>query len=119
MNDTELHAALEARGYVKEHTGGNCHAYRKGKVVITGADGDLPSLHWYTIGVWQDWHNSCESTEIACDMSDEYPDVNEPRDIWADIAEAERLAAEDEDEDAPCPIHRQPLSRCPHSCSNA
>lgn len=95
MTDQELHLALEAQGFVKEHTGGNCHAYRRGHIVITGADGDLPSLHWFTVSVWPDWHGSPESVFDLCDASAEYPDVpyvGEPRDIWADIATAEREA---------------------------
>lgn len=47
MNDTELHARLEAQGFIRTFNGGNTHIYVKGDIVVSGADGDLPSEHWY------------------------------------------------------------------------
>lgn len=94
MNDTELHAALEARGYTKEHNGGGTFIYRKGNIVVSGADGDLPCLHWYSIGIHTDWQSGEESWHNFIDWSDE-PDfaaLGGPRNLYADLSDAELMA---------------------------
>lgn len=96
MTDEQLHAALEARGYAREFNGGGTYIYRKGMVVISGADCDLPSLHWYGIGIYADWLNdvdSCFAGFADFTAEDGFSDMGPARDIWADIAEAEAMAA--------------------------
>ena len=93
--DDQLHAALEARGYVKEHNGGNTHIYRRGNVVVSGADGDLPSPHWFTIGAYVDWERDGNDLHYCCsDFSDEpgFEDQGGPLDIFAELDKAEYLA---------------------------
>ncbi len=95
MTDDQLHARLEAQGYAKEHNGGGTFIYRKGNVVVSGADGDLPSVHWFMVGIYADWANDAESVvHTFTDWSGfpEFADMGGPRDIWADLADAELMA---------------------------
>lgn len=91
--DSELHAALEARGYVKEHNGGGTFIYRKGNIVVSGSDGDLPSLHWFMIGLYADWLNGFDCIKSWSDWSalPDYAHMGGPLDIWACLQEAESM----------------------------
>jgi hypothetical protein len=93
--DAALHARLEAQGYAKQHNGGCTHVYTKGNIVVSGADGDLPSLHWYCIGIYSDWQGSDDCWHNFSDWTayPEFSDMGGPRDLWADLADAELMAA--------------------------
>jgi hypothetical protein len=89
---TDLITRLEAQGWRKEHEGGNCHSMRKGALVLTGFDGDLPDSNWFYVGLY-----GAPDDELPLwsesDASAEFPDINPPRDIWAAIREGEARAA--------------------------
>jgi hypothetical protein len=94
MRDHELFAALVARGFKKEHQGGGTHAFVKGNIVVSGADADMPSEHWYCVTVYENWPESSDGVLwTVTDRSGDFEFVDEaPRAIWADILIAEEMA---------------------------
>lgn len=99
MTDEELNAALENKGYVLETQGMAPPLYRKGNIVVSGADCDLPSEHWYTIAIYTEWFAGSEVEWFQSDYSGVpgFEDQDGPRDFWADLALAEARLAADED----------------------
>ena len=93
MDDATLHTQLAARGYALTHNGGNTHVFIKGNIVVSGADGDLPSEHWYCVALYNDWENCGDALQQFSDWSAEsgFADMGGPRDIWADIDTLERM----------------------------
>lgn len=93
MTDQELHAALAAQGWRTEFNGGGTHIMRKGALVLSGVDGDLPSLHWYCLTVSPQWDSQPDAAPVHSftDASAEWQD-SQPRDLWADIREATAIA---------------------------
>ena len=90
MNDKELYSKLEALGWRRESNGGNTHVMRKGALVLCGADGGMPSLHYFTLMVAPQWDIDAdiEPQWQTVDISDQWKEC-EPRDLWEMIAVAE------------------------------
>lgn len=84
---------LEGRGYVREFQGGNIHVMRRGNIIVSGVDGDLPSEGWWMIGVYHNWDNAEEFPQWDCvDQSADGPNFPK-RDFAHCIAEAEKVEA--------------------------
>ena len=88
---TDLIETLTAQGWRKEHEGGNCHSMRKGQLVLTGFDGDLPQDGWWMIGLYRAPDDDAPLWSES-DASAEWPDINAPRDFWATVREGEAQA---------------------------
>lgn len=86
MND--LISQLEAQGWRKEHEG---HSMRKGALVLTGFDGDLPRDGWWMISLYRAPDDELPMWSES-DASAEWPDINAPRDFWAAVREGEAQA---------------------------
>lgn len=86
---------LENSGFERIPNGGGTHVMRKGMIIVSGADGDLPDANWYCIGVYPDWENpECAAVWTKWDWSAEYPDMNSPRDFRADLELARLVESE-------------------------
>lgn len=91
----DLATQLEAQGFTRFANGGGTHVMRKDDIVISGADGDLPDWHWYTVARYTDWEGDPETEALISytDWSAEFPDMNEPREFWTDLAMVQRWRA--------------------------
>lgn len=82
---------IEDRGFSFFENGGGTKILRKGKLVVSGADGDLPGWNWFTIATYENFEDhDCEPEFCESDFSAEFPDMNEPRDFFEVLNEAEK-----------------------------
>jgi hypothetical protein len=83
--------SLIAEGWQKHFNGGGTHILRKGRLVLSGADGDLPDSGWWILALYSDWEAQ-DSLPVwsMSDESSEYPETP-ARDLAEAIAEGEAL----------------------------
>lgn len=83
--------SLIAEGWSLFHNGGGTHVLRKGRLILSGADGDLPDSGWFMLALYRDWDSDLDSLVwSATDASAEgWHDMGGPLDIRAAIAEGE------------------------------
>lgn len=96
MTTYEIHMLLEQRGYIREPNGGGTEIFRKGNIVVSGTDGDLPQEGWWMIGVYTDWINN--GSDIIWSMSDwtsepDFADQGGPLDFAKALGLAEQAVA--------------------------
>lgn len=107
-----LAESLLAEGWTRFHNGGGTHVLRKGRLILSGADGDLPDSGWFMLALYRDWDSDLDSLVwSATDASAEgWQDMGGPLDIREAIAEGEAqeiaLAMREGREIAPASIDR-------------
>lgn len=83
--------SLIAQGWQKFANGGGTHVLRKGRLVLSGADGDLPDSGWFMLALYRDWDSDLDSLVwSATDASAEgWHDMGGPLNLGETIAEGE------------------------------
>lgn len=84
--------SLIAEGWNLRAEGGNLQSLVKGRLVLSGFDGDLPDSGWFMLGLYRDPEDMDSLVWSASDGSAEWKDASGPLDIRAAIAEGQRRA---------------------------
>lgn len=90
---------LERLGWTVFPNGGGTRLLRKGALVLSGFDGDLPDDHWFTVTLWPDF-DSGESEHVwgLSDGTAEFADCGPAMALHDAIATAETVEREYRDE---------------------
>lgn len=91
IDHATIAAEAERQGWAIEQGGGGTRILRKGRLILSGFDGDMPDDHWFMVALYRK-PDDVEPLWSLADGTAEWPDCGPAVDIRAAIAAAERQA---------------------------